>query len=199
MHFANVLNSWTASWSAAVASAIYGLLYRRAAVALIDLPAEADAQTKRQMLNYIAPLIPGMIFAAFQGQIAIALITLFGKTQNIAEVGALGRLGQLFTLLNTFNQVIIEPYIARVSRTSLTVRYLQVAASQVAVGAGLSTLAVWFPAPLLWIIGPRYAQLRGEVGWVAMTASVNYVCGGLWTMNSAASGFIGGELASTSL
>jgi hypothetical protein len=64
-------------------------------------------------------------------------------------------------------------------------RYLQVVASQVAIGAGLSVLAFTFPGPLLWIIGPRYAHLRGEVGWVAMTASVSYVCGGMWTMNSA--------------
>jgi hypothetical protein len=48
------------------------------------------------MLHYLSPIIPGIIFTAVQGQISVLLITLFGQTKSIAEVAALGRLGQLF-------------------------------------------------------------------------------------------------------
>ena len=66
MHFAGVLNSWTASMAAAIASAIYGLLYRRGRFTVDRLPKKADPATNRRMFHYIAPLMPGMVFLRFR-------------------------------------------------------------------------------------------------------------------------------------
>ena len=33
------------------------------------------------------------------------------------------------------------------------------------------------------MIGPKYEQLRGLIGWVVLTACINYVAGLIWIMN----------------
>lgn len=185
MYFLGKLSSWGALWVSAAAVGMYGILYRRAARPLIQEPLTADPETNREMIRYIAPLMPGVVFAALQSQITVGVITLFGRTQNIAEVGALGRLSQLFTLLAMFNSVVVEPYIARIDRAQLLKRYLQVIGAQLLAATVLIGFAARFPGILLWLIGPKYAHLRAEVPWIAATASIGYLCGGMWTMNSA--------------
>ena len=40
-----------------------------------------------------------------------------------------------------------------------------------------------FPEIFLWILGAKYEQLRGLIGWVVLTACINYVAGLIWIMN----------------
>ncbi len=180
MYYTNTLTSWSASWISATAIATYGFLYRKYARPLIQEPVRADPEVNREMLRYIAPLVPAMVFAAFQGQLTVAVITVFGKTKNIAEVSALGRLSQLFLLMLVFNSVILEPYLARISREELPKRFFQVILGQVLVGLIISSFAFMFPGVLLLLLGPKYAHLRNQVGWVAVTSSIEYVTLGIW-------------------
>ena len=185
MHWTNLLTSYAASWVSAAAIAIYGFLYRRNARPYIREPLYADPAANREMLHYIAPQVPGIIFAAFQNQLTVALITIFGKTQSIAEVGALSRLSQIFLLASVFNSVVIEPYIARVSRDRLLPRYLQILGCQALLGLAFTSVAYFFPGVLLLLLGPKYANLQRQVVWVVAASSLEYLSLGFWVMNSA--------------
>jgi len=180
-----LLSAWTAAWVAAIALATTGFLYQRNANRFIVEPNRSDPLFNKEMLGYLAPLIPGVLFTAFQGQISIALITMFGHTNSIAEVAALGRLGQLFFIFAAFNSVIVEPYIARVAYENLVKRYLLIAGSASALALFISAFAFSFPQPLLWLLGPKYAHLQNEVGFIVSGACASYVAGVLWVMNSA--------------
>lgn len=48
----------------------------------------------------------------------------------------------------------------------------------------LCLIAFLCPQPLLWVLGPKYQNLRAEVGWVVVTASFSYVANTLYQMNS---------------
>ena len=179
------LSAWTAAWVAAAALAATGLLYRKKSDHLILEPHRSDPVFNREMLGYLAPLIPGVVFTAFQGQISVALITVFGHTKNIAEVAALGRLGQLFAVFAAVNSVLIEPYIVKVSPSRLAVKYLVIVACSVVIAGSISAFSVVFPQPLLWVLGSKYGNLQKEIGWIVSGACVSYVAGVLWVMNSA--------------
>ena len=179
------LSAWAAAWMAAAALAVNGLRYRKKSGELIAEPYRSDPVFNKEMLGYLAPLIPGVIFTAFQGQISVALITIFGHTKSIAEVAALGRLGQIFAVFAAVNSVIIEPNTARLSATDFKKRYLQIAFAAVILSIGISALGFLFPKPLLWLLGKNYAHLQREVGWVVMSACITYVSGVLWTMHGA--------------
>ena len=179
------LSAWTSAWVGAAALATTGLVYRKKSVRLISEPHQSDPIFNKEMIGYLAPLIPGVVFTAFQGQISLALITIFGHTKSIAEVAALGRLGQLFAVLAAVNSVLIEPNIARLSPIAFKKRYVQVIFVAVLMAIGISTIGFLFPRPLLWLLGKNYSQLQREVGWVVLSSCISYVSGVLWTMHSA--------------
>ncbi|HEY9901386.1 MAG TPA: hypothetical protein V6D43_02980 [Candidatus Sericytochromatia bacterium] len=185
LYFLSALTSWTTAWVSSAVMALNGFLYRRATTNLMAEPSQSDPKLNREMLRYLSPLIPGIIFTAFQGQISLLLITLFGQTQSIAEVAALGRLGQLFFILSAFNGVIVEPYIAKVPRQDLARRYFQILGGASVISIALCGIAFLFPDPLVWILGSKYQNLRVETGWIVAGACVNYVNGVMWTIHSA--------------
>ncbi len=172
-------------WLSALYTVAQGWFYRRHAARHIEEPRESDPAKNREVLRYIRPLMPSTIFFALQGQISIYLISWFGKGHSIAEVGALGRIGQLFVMLAAFNGVIIAPAIARISRLLLLRRYCQVVAGSLLISGVLIGSALVFPGVYLWLLGPKYEHLRGELAWMMTSSCIGYVTGVMFTMHSA--------------
>lgn len=185
LHIVAALTSWVAAWINSAVSVVIGFLYKQKAVFLIDEPVDRDSKSNQEMVRYLAPVIPGIIFTALQGQIAVLLITLFGQTKNIAEVAALGRLGQLFLILTASNSVIVQPYIAKVSQHQLFKRYLLMLGFAIAICVVVCAIAFLFPQPLLWVLGPKYQNLQVEVGWTVVASCLSYVGTVMWTMHAA--------------
>lgn len=185
LHVLNGLSGVVASWVGTLALGISSWWTRRLGRPLICEPERSDPQANREMLRYLAPLMPGVVFTAFQSQISLAIITILGSTQNVAEVAALGRLGQLFGILAAFNGVIVGPHLAALPAAKLRSTYLCILGAGTAVAAALSLGAFLLPEPLLWLLGPNYRDLRSAVGWVVLTACVSYIAGMLWTMHAA--------------
>lgn len=180
---AGVLNAWTAAALFALTVTMNGIFLKKKASQHMEWPKVDDPSTNREVLRYILPATPAIILSAFQAQISLFLISIFGQTTNIAEVAALGKIGQLFAVLMTFNVVVVEPYIARLSRARLLSTYL----GFIAVTAILSIPAVLFafaaPAPFLWLLGGNYKGLGSSVGWVVLAACINHLAGLMWIMN----------------
>lgn len=185
LHVASVLSAWVAVIVNTTAIAIQGWVYRRDARRHIVEPLRADPLKNREMLDYIRPMIPGTIFFAIHGQLTVLLISCFGKSQEVAEVGALGRLGQMFLLLTAFNSVVIAPNIANISRERLALRYVSFLVGAIAVCLTLMTLTLWQPEALLWIIGPTYMHLKIELAWSIGASCLAYICSVMWTMHAA--------------
>ena len=185
LYIISALSAWTNIWITTFTIAFNGISYRYSAANFIDKPEKNDPAVSKEMVGYISPLIPGLIFTAFQGQISLAVISIMGQAQNIAEVSALGRLGQLFVLLGAFNGIVIEPYIAKANRSDLPKRYFQILGISIFIASMICVMGFVFPQPLLWLLGSKYQKLRTEVGWVVAGACLSYVGGVMWSMHSA--------------
>lgn len=150
-----------------------------------ELPAAADPAVKNEMWKFILPYAPVLIFYAFQGQINIFIISFFGRTQNIAEVGALSRLNQLFVFVLAIHSAIVVPFIARAKEESVFRRYsiilllYSVFVICVAIGSYI------FPQPLLWILGTKYEHLRIEVAWMMLAGALSFMGAALMSLNYA--------------
>jgi len=179
------LNAWTAAWLNALNVTVNGSLLGKESRKYVEWPKNDDPSTDRELLRYILPATPAIIFAAFQAQISLFLISIFGQTANIAEVAALGKLGQLFTVLMTFNVVVVEPYIARLHRERLWSTYIKLFSVAAIFCIPIVLIAFAVPAPFLWLLGSKYEGLAGLVGWVVLAACVNYLAGLVWIMNRA--------------
>lgn len=182
---AGVLNAWTAAGLNAINVTINGTLLQKRASQYMVWPHEDDLSTDREVFRYILPATPAIIFAAFQAQISLFLISIFGKTANIAEVAALSRLGQIFTMFMTFNAVVVEPYVARLKRERLMPTYVVFVGLAILLSVPIVLFSFEVPGPFLWLLGSHYKGLGGSVGWVILTSCITYVAGLMWMMNRA--------------
>ena len=125
------------------------------------------------------------VFSAFQGQIAIWIIGLFGSPSDVADIGALGRFSAIFTVLVTVISVTVAPTFARCQqRDQLVVLLLQAGAALGAVCGMFTLLAFILPYPFVWVLGSSYAQLSTEVGLFFILNSVGTTTTLLWAFVS---------------
>jgi len=185
MHFLHLLNAWVAAWINTAAILINGLMTKRKALAYVALPAITKPEITRQMFHYALPALPSAIFYALQGQISIFLISIFGNTRNIAEVGALGRLGQLFLLLAGFNQMVIEPFMARQPKHRVARNFLLILSVAVAICTVICLLGFMESRWILLLLGPNYSKLQHETGWLLLSSCLSYLIGVVWYMSTA--------------
>ncbi|CAM3821893.1 lipopolysaccharide biosynthesis protein [Mucilaginibacter galii] len=144
-----------------------------------------DNAVKEEIYKVVKRLMPTGIYYCISSQVSIWLISLFGSTTAIAQIGALGRLSILLTILtNLINQLII-PRFARLPNTNprmLTKRYLQTQGILVIIIL-LTVGAVWlWPHQILWIIGKKYANLEKELVLTMLSSCVTFMAGVSFTL-----------------
>ncbi len=183
MRVAGLLNGWTAAAVSALSITSTGELLQRECRAHIEWPETDDKEKDREVLRYILPALPAMVFSAFQQQSSVFLISIFGQTSGIAQVAALGRLSQLFGVLSVFNAVVVEPSMAKLPREKVLGRYLLLLSLGVAICAPAVVLSFAEPGAILWLLGSKYAELRPIVGWAMLAGSLNYLATLMWILN----------------
>jgi O-antigen/teichoic acid export membrane protein len=179
------LNAWTAATLGALNITVNGIFIRRNAQRYLVWPQQEDPEADSELLRYVLPATPAIVFSAFQSQISLFLVSLFGSTVHIAEVAALGRIGQLFMVLMTFNTIVVEPFVARLSRPRIG-RYFVLFPALAALTFSLPVIAAFrWPGIFLYLLGPKFNGVVPYLGWYVLSASMNFVSGLLWIMNRA--------------
>ncbi len=175
--------------SAAALSALnvvlVGELLQRRSRPYLRWPTRDSPETDREVLRFMLPAAPASVFSAFQSQISLFLISVFGGTVAIAQVAALGRIGQLFAVLMTFNVIVIEPWVARLPRPRLLHGFLGLMLLASLCCLPLIYLGFHHPRFYLWILGAKYANLGDQMGFLILAACINFLAGLLWIMNRA--------------
>mgnify|MGYP000129433262 FL=1 len=147
-------------------------------------PGESIESEKKEALHLTLPKIPGAIFYAFQGQVTIFIVSMVGQYSQIADMGALSRIGMLFMMPSALISVLITPWFAKLAPSRLALGYsvsgllFFVFAISLIVANGL------FPEVFLFILGPEYGDLESEVFLFSILASINLLAGLLYALNS---------------
>ncbi len=119
---------------------------------------------RRQVLRYLLPSLPSALYFSVQGPLIVWLAATFGAARNIAEVGALGRLGLIVGMVSGLTGVVLLPRLARIVDDRLYWRrYLQYGGLLLAFALALLALAMAMPGTLLLILGKQYAGLHREL------------------------------------
>jgi hypothetical protein len=158
----------------AAALGMIGLALLRAWIAVAaDL-----APHRRQVLRYLLPSLPSAVYFSLQGPLVVWLSATFGSTRNLAEVGALGRLGLLVGMFSGLTGVVFLPRMARITDDRVfRRRYLQFGALLLAIAAGMLATAFAAPGLLLFILGPHYAGLHRELLLVVAGSGLTLLSG----------------------
>lgn len=179
------LNAWTAAGLSALNITFVSRWLRAQSRQWIGWSDAKTSDAEREILHYVLPVMPAAIVGSLQAQISLFLIAFFGTTAGMAQVAALSRIAQLFMVLQSFNMVIVEPYIARLSRDRLLAVYLKLILLVSAGCVPVVLFAFAFPGPILWILGSHYEGLGSVVGWLVLASCINYLAGLAWVMNRA--------------
>jgi hypothetical protein len=151
----------------------------------VERHAPINQEDQATMVGIVKHQAPNAVFYCLQGQLMIWLISIFGNTRNIAEIGALGRLGMIFSVIGAVMTSLVLPGFARCqSPALLRRRYFQIIGGFFLLGVGLITIAALFPDQLLWILGGKYAHLRNELLLMMSLSAANAFITAMWSLNS---------------
>ena len=161
-------------------------LMRRYASGVVDLHAAENAGDRKAMIGFIRNQAPNAVFFCLQGQITILLISFFARRAGaVAEVGALGRLAMIFTVLGSLMANIFAPAFARCQeKRKLSLLYAGIVGGVAALSLLVFGGAVFLPNEFLFVLGPRYAHLQHELLLMVGGATLNMVASTLWALNA---------------
>jgi len=186
---AGLLQAWLAVMAAAAGAAAVSLTARSRLDEGTSQRAGVDlGPYRRKVLRYLLPSLPSALYFSIQGPLTIWLATSFGSTRNIAEVGALGRLGLVVGIFSSLTGVVFLPRLARIQDGALyRARFLQFGGLLAAVAAALLAAAAAMPDAFLWLLGRQYAGLRHELLLVVAGAGLTLLGGYFVSVNLARS------------
>ena len=178
-----------AALAVAVASATLLLQYtmlRSYAAGVIDLNAPPNEEDRQEILRLTKHLAPNAVFYCLQGQVSVFLISIFARQDSsVAEVGALGRLAMIFTVLGNLMTNIFVPAFARChERRKLRFLYAAIVGAVLAFSLLVLAGAAFFPAEFLFVLGNKYAHLGRELLMMVAGAVIAAITGTLWALNA---------------
>ncbi len=179
-----------ATVTTALATNLVATLVATGLARLVALPRRSDGPAeRRQVFRFLLPILPDALYFAFQGQLVIWIAAIAGTTREVAEVGALARVGLLFAVPQSLAVNYLVPRLAqrhddRAFRAA-TARY-SLFLLLLAAGMGLATVVA--PAPFLWILGEEYRGLTVGLLLVVGNAAVQ-VLGGFFAQVNRARGW----------
>ncbi|MGS0742821.1 lipopolysaccharide biosynthesis protein [Glaciimonas sp. GG7] len=152
----------------------------------LDENEKYDSVYLKQLWTFILPLIPGALYFAFQVQISIFLISILGDTKSIAEVGALGRFGQIFAFFGMLNGFLFQPIFSRMKTKQEFIKLASFILLLQLIFFGLVfTSAIIFPEKWLLLLGHHYTFLTAEVALAFAAPIITYFVGFLFTLLAA--------------
>lgn len=143
-----------------------------------------DPVVRKEILAFVKRLLPGVIYYCGSSQITLWLISIFGTTAAVAEVGALGRLAIITSVFRGLLATLVSPRFARMppKPALLLNRYLKIQLGLLLLSVGIIGAAGLFAKEILWVLGPQYAHLRDEVLLSAIGSCLALVAGSSFTL-----------------
>lgn len=120
---------------------------------------------KKKMSVTVKRVLPEALYYSISGQITIWILSIFGSTTSIAEIGALGRIAMVINLVSIIFGMLVVPRFARLENTFnlLLKRYIQVQILVIGTFSIIIGFVYLFPESILWVLGPQYANLKFEL------------------------------------
>ncbi|MDE5417562.1 hypothetical protein L3049_06035 [Labilibaculum sp. DW002] len=159
---------------------IYGNIQLKKITAPFVISAtKPDPVIRKEILAIVKRILPSAIYYCLSGQITIWLISIFGDTAAIAQLGALGRFLMLFVLLGVLIDTLFVPRFARMpnNKKKIINSFLKINLFLFFICIVFGLIFIVLKDQLLWILGPDYANLSKEFvlmmisGCMAFTSS----------------------------
>ena len=124
-----------------------------------------DPLIQEAIIRGVKRTLPIVIYSCLSGQLTIWLISFFGKTDGISQIGALSKIGALFNLVSVLLSTLVVPRFSRMPalRQGLLKSFLLIQVGTFAITLFL-LLGTWlFSNQILWVLGKNYEHLNYQL------------------------------------
>jgi len=143
-------------------------------------------QHSSALWEFIRRQAPNTIYYCALGQISVWMVGLFGSVERVAEVGALGRLAALFTVIGSVLGAMVVPYFARASSPrEMVSAFVALNGFFALLSAVLVAASLVWPHAMLWILGKQYSGLVHELPWMVVATTLSAWSTGLYGVGAA--------------
>jgi O-antigen/teichoic acid export membrane protein len=159
---------------------------RRIAKKHVDLQQSPSPMVSKNILSTVKRIYPQAVYSSFSGQITIWILSIFGTTTAIAQIGALGRIAMILTLITAMFNTLIAPRFARLIEDFklLLKHYLQILLLVSILFIFIIAFVCFFPSQILLILGSKYANLQHEIILVIIGSCLASFCGIIYSLYS---------------
>ncbi|QHT65771.1 oligosaccharide flippase family protein [Rhodocytophaga rosea] len=179
------LNSLIAILIGSLALAIRQLWLSNWTNSYITAEAGTNIEYQQDIIRIIKHQFPSTLYYCFQAQIMIWLIGVFGKAENIAEVGALGRISVIYAIIGSvLNSIILPKFASCQEPRQLLQKYFQIILLYLSFCLSLLIASAFFPDQFLWVLGNKYAHLQKELVLISLSTVLSNVVGVMWSLNA---------------
>jgi len=179
-------NATVAIVAVVVGYAVQFEMLRRWVQREVDRSAPRDPAMRSEIVSVLKRQAPHSIYYCLQGQIMVWLISIFGNSDSVANVGALGRLALVFALLSSVTVEVVLPAFSRIqSLHQLRRRYFQIVVGYLGFAVLLVAVVALFPGQVLSVLGHQYSNLHAEGILMAACGVTTTTAGLLWATNAA--------------
>ena len=138
-----------------------------------------DPVVRKAIIKGVSRTLPIVIYHCISGQISIWLISFFGTTNSISQIGALGRVAVGFTVFSSLFSTLMVPRFARLGsdKQQILKRFLLIQVLTLPICAIL-LISIWiFSDQILWVLGKDYYGLNYELLLVGIINCIGLVSG----------------------
>lgn len=138
-----------------------------------------DKEVKKEISLIVKRSLPGLIYYCFSGQISTWIISIFGNPASIAQIGALGRISSVITLLMVVFSILIVPRFARMQNQpqKLLRHYSKILFFISIILLFILACTYLFSDQILWVLGNNYKKLNTELVLLMTATSITTIMG----------------------
>lgn len=130
-----------------------------------DWSQKRDIQIQKVILSFVKKLLPGSIYYCISSQVTIWIISAFGTTKAVAQIGALSRLSALFSLVGVLFTTLIVPRFARLPKNTKDIlkKFILIQIGLFLISILIIGVVEVYSNQILWILGKDFSGLTSEV------------------------------------
>lgn len=159
---------------------IYGnVKLKKISSEFVNLTQHANTEVKEEILKLVKKNLPAAIYFCISGQISIWIISIFGNSTSIAQIGALGRVSMILNIVGALFSILIVPRFSRIQNQPLRLFSLfsKIIITSICIMVLIILGAHIFSNQLLWILGKNYSGLNSELDLLLIGNSLNLIMG----------------------
>ena len=147
--------------------------------------APVDPEYQATIFSLVKKTLPLTIYFCFQSQVSVWLISIFGSSHEVADLGAASRLAIIFTTIAlSFAGIFAVKFARSNGRRRLYFQFIQIIVGLVILLTVVVLFAYFVPEPFVWLLGPKYTNMRGLIWLVILSSGAGSLAGAVFNLNT---------------